>query len=76
MEPSGMGSFSIWHLLIVIFSLVMLYPYIRIIQKAGYSGWWFLTALVPVLNLAMLWVFALSTWPVERVGRRADGHTD
>lgn len=71
MEPGV--SFSIWHLLIlVIFSLVMLYPYVRIIQKAGYSGWWFLVALVPILNVVMLWVFALSTWPVERRGRSED----
>jgi uncharacterized membrane protein YhaH (DUF805 family) len=71
MEPGA--SFSIWHFLIaLIFSLVMLYPYVRIIQKAGYSGWWFLVALVPILNLVMLWVFALSTWPVERRNRSED----
>ena len=72
MEPSEMGSFSVWHLLIILFSLVMMYPYVRIIQKAGYSGWWFLAIFVPILNLIMLWVFALSTWPVERRARSED----
>ncbi|MDY0874388.1 DUF805 domain-containing protein [Dongia rigui] len=70
------SGFSIWHLLIILFSLAMLYPYVRIVQKAGYSGWWVLTGLVPVLNFIMLWVFALSTWPVERGGRPDDGFVD
>lgn len=43
--------------------LVVLVPYVKIIRKAGYSGWWFLTAFVPFLNLVMLWVFAFADWP-------------
>ena len=46
--------------------VVMLVAYIRIIQKAGYSGWWVLVGLVPVLNLVMFLVFAYSRWPVLR----------
>lgn len=46
--------------------LVILVAYIRIIQKAGYSGWWVLVGLVPVLNLVMFLVFAYSRWPVLR----------
>ncbi|WP_374652876.1 hypothetical protein [Dongia sp.] len=73
MEPSEMGSISIWHFLIaIIFTVVMMYPYVRIIQKAGYSGWWILVGIVPLLNLVMLWVFALTTWPVERRARSED----
>ena len=37
-----------------------------IIRKAGYSGWWILVAPVPLLNVAMLCVFAASRWPVLR----------
>ena len=48
------------------FYLVMLLAYVRIIQKAGYSGWWVLVGLVPVLNLVMFLVFAFSRWPVLR----------
>ncbi|MFC8190036.1 hypothetical protein ACFUMH_00085 [Cellulomonas sp. NPDC057328] len=46
--------------------LVVLVAYVRIIQKAGYSGWWVLVGLVPVLNAVMFLVFAFSTWPVVR----------
>jgi hypothetical protein len=51
---------------------IMMIPYVKIIKKAGYSGWWTLTAFVPLLNLIMLWVFAFSTWPVERRARSED----
>jgi hypothetical protein len=46
--------------------LIVFVPYILIIRKAGYSGWWVLTALIPLVNLIMLWVFALARWPVEQ----------
>lgn len=46
--------------------LVFFIAYIRIIQKAGYSGWWILIGLVPVVNVIMFLVFAYSRWPVQR----------
>ena len=36
---------------------------VRILHKAGYSGWWCLTMLLPVVNLIMVWVFAFASWP-------------
>ena len=49
---------------IVIFALVVVYlPVWKIIRKAGYSGWWVLIWIVPLVNLIMLWVFAFSDWP-------------
>jgi hypothetical protein len=47
-------------------AVIFLIAYIRIIQKAGYSGWWILVGLVPILNVIMLLVFAFSRWPVLR----------
>ena len=40
--------------------------YVRIIRRAGYSGWWVLILLVPVVNIVMVWVFAFSNWPALR----------
>ncbi len=57
---------------VVVLALV-LYVYVRIIRKAGYSGWWALTSLVPVLNLVMVLVFAFADWPVEKRARAAGG---
>ncbi len=36
---------------------------IKILKKAGYSGWWSVTILVPYLNIIMIWLFAFSKWP-------------
>jgi len=46
--------------------LIFAIAYIRIIQKAGYSGWWILIALVPIVNVVMFLVFAYSRWPIQR----------
>jgi hypothetical protein len=39
--------------------------WVKVITKAGYSGWWFLISLVPVVNFVMFLVFAFSKWPVQ-----------
>ncbi|MCO7273733.1 DUF805 domain-containing protein [Cellulosimicrobium cellulans] len=61
--------------LYVAVAVIFLIAYIRIIQKAGYSGWWILVGLVPILNVVMFLVFAFSRWPVlrERDALRAGG---
>jgi uncharacterized membrane protein YhaH (DUF805 family) len=55
-------------LLLVFIGFLILYfvPIVKILQKAGYSGWWSLIILVPVVNIIMFYVFAFSTWPVLR----------
>jgi uncharacterized sodium:solute symporter family permease YidK len=61
------GNFSIFHWLIVLVLLaIYLIPAAKIASKAGYSGWWCLILLVPLVNFVMIWVFAFSRWPVER----------
>lgn len=66
-----MGSFNIWHLIFVLLTLgifaLAIWVQIRILKKAGYSGWWFLLSFVPVLNIVMIYAFAFSTWPRDRV---------
>lgn len=37
----------------------------RIAQKAGFSGWWGLTQLVPLVGLVMIWVLAFVDWPAQ-----------
>jgi uncharacterized membrane protein YhaH (DUF805 family) len=63
-EEGNMGSLSIFHLLILIVVLVTLVvPPVKILRKAGYSGWWVLLWLVPLGNLIGLWIFAFADWP-------------
>lgn len=38
---------------------------VKVISKAGYSGWWILITLVPFVGFVMFLVFAFSKWPVE-----------
>ncbi|MGI8525997.1 MAG: hypothetical protein ACR2K5_07415 [Pseudolabrys sp.] len=59
-----------FHLISVVFVLLYLsvllitgLPLVRIIQRAGYSGWWVLVSVVPGLNILALWYFAFGPWP-------------
>jgi uncharacterized membrane protein YhaH (DUF805 family) len=48
---------------LTLIAAVSLWMTVRILRKAGYSGWWSLLTLVPLVNIAMIWVFASSDWP-------------
>lgn len=50
-------------------SFLLLIPLIKILRKAGYSGWWGLMMFVPLLNIIMLYVFAYADWPTLRNDR-------
>ena len=41
---------------------------VRILNKAGYSGWWSLILFVPIVSIIMVYVFAFSQWP--RLGQK------
>lgn len=59
-----MGGFSVWHLiLLALFLLVFIYPIGKILSRAGWNPWLSLLWLVPLLNIVMLWMFALGEWP-------------
>lgn len=54
--------------LIIIFFIfaVLIVPVVfisRILNKAGFSPWLALIAIVPLFNLIFLWVFAFIDWP-------------
>jgi hypothetical protein len=64
----GLAMFVVW---LVIFGLLM-WPYVRIVQKAGYSGWNIIWMFVPIANIVMLFVFAFSRWPIEEKVERLE----
>ncbi len=47
----------------IISCLLILSPIIRILRRVGFSEWWALLAVVPVVNIAALWCFAYMRWP-------------
>jgi hypothetical protein len=64
-----MDAFGMGHWMIMLFYIaVIIVPCWRIVTKAGYSGAWALVALVPLVNVVFLWVFAFVRWPNERPG--------
>lgn len=62
-----MGSFSIWHWLIVIFwCAIFIVPTWRIASRAGFPGALSLLIIIPIVNIVLLWVFAFVKWPSEK----------
>lgn len=55
------------------FWLLFVIAYVKIISKAGYSGWWILVMLIPLVNVIMLLVFAFKEWPIQREVRELRG---
>ena len=59
-----MGGISIFHWLIVLTAaLFVCFPVARILRRLGFSGWWAILWIVPLVNLIALWVFAYRPWP-------------
>jgi hypothetical protein len=36
---------------------------VRVLHKAGLSGFWVITQLIPIVNIIAIWVFAFARWP-------------
>ncbi len=47
----------------MLFVLLFVFPISKILGRIGFSGWWSLLALVPLVNIIALWVFAFMEWP-------------
>jgi uncharacterized membrane protein YhaH (DUF805 family) len=59
MDSPAIGSWII----IILIVFLYLFPVVKILHKAGYSGWWCILAFIPLVNLVMIWVFAFASWP-------------
>jgi hypothetical protein len=60
---AGLGALLFVYIAIAVLGIVAA---VKVITKAGYSGWWILIAFVPIVGSIFLLVFAFSTWPVTR----------
>lgn len=52
-------------LVIILILFVPTYFVAKVLGKAGFSGWYSLLSLVPIVNIVCLWVFAFIDWPAE-----------
>ena len=60
----GLGVQELFILLIIVVLFVL--PFWKIFSKAGFSGWWSLTQLIPLLNFIGLFYLAFAKWPVHQ----------
>jgi len=62
-----MGSFSIWHWLILfVISLTVFVPTGKILARTGHSPIWVLLLLIPGINWIAIWFFAFKKWPIDQ----------
>jgi hypothetical protein len=63
----GSGSFGVPELVVLAIVGVglaaVVWPASRILQRAGFSPWLALFAIVPLANICLLWFVAMSPWP-------------
>jgi hypothetical protein len=60
-----MSTFSFWHWPILLILLCMNLIYVPAVRKAGFSGWWVVVSVVPIVGLVLLWIFAYARWPAQ-----------
>lgn len=61
-----MGSFSVWHWLIVLLmGAVFVVPFWRIFRRTGIPPILSILAVVPMVAVFYLWVVAFKKWPPE-----------
>lgn len=60
---AGLGVLLFVYLAIAVLGIVAA---VKIVTKAGYSGWWVLIAFIPVVGSIFVLIFAFSTWPVTQ----------
>lgn len=58
------GTFFVSVAISLVLFVALVWAYVRIIQKAGYSGWNVLWVLVPIVNIIMIFYFAFAEWPI------------
>jgi uncharacterized membrane protein YhaH (DUF805 family) len=52
---------------LIFISLVLVVPFVRILRRAGRSGWWVLLLFIPAVGwLVLPWVIAFMRWERPR----------
>lgn len=50
---------------LTLYVLVLIVPIAKVLRRVGFSGWWSILALVPVVGFIGLWIFAFIRWPID-----------
>ena len=46
--------------------ILLVLPFWKIFSKAGFSGWWSLSLLLPIINILVIYILAFSKWPIYK----------
>jgi uncharacterized membrane protein YhaH (DUF805 family) len=63
---------TLFYILLPFYVAFCLWLGFRILEKAGFNGWWTLVLLVPVVNVVMIWIFAFAHWPALKDDSRQE----
>lgn len=69
MSGYGIGHWSVFIVMVVAF----VYPIGRILRRIGWSPFWSIVALIPLVNLVGLWIVAFADWPDTNAASSAEG---
>jgi uncharacterized membrane protein YhaH (DUF805 family) len=73
---TAMSGFSVFYWIAVILYIGLIFVFfrslVRILNRAGYSGWWSLLAMVPIGNIIGLWQFSKAPWPAAETKKIGD----
>ena len=62
-----MGSLILIQAIVAIIVIaIVAVPVVKILHKAGYSGWWAILWFIPIVNIVVIWIFAFAQWPALR----------
>ena len=61
MQVGGFG-----FLFMLLWAAILIFPFWRISERAGFPGWISLLILVPVVNIIYVYFLALSSWPSDK----------
>jgi hypothetical protein len=64
--PLSFPELAMIQLIALVSLVVVVWPAARICRRAGYSPYLGFVAIVPILNLALLWFIAFSPWNANR----------
>ena len=58
-----------WFLSTIIMGLIIIIPFWRIFQKAGFNGALSLLMFIPIINIIVIFYLAFAEWPSQKKGQ-------
>lgn len=65
MDLEAVGPLLIYLFALIIYFVIFGVPVMQLLARTGHSRFWILIALVPLVNIIFLWVWAFKRWPID-----------